>query len=510
MTRPVAVTALILAIVFILAVNPVGFMGGAWDDWQYLNAARCWVEYGPCLPNDHWQGRWPVIAPLASSIALLGETRFSIGLPFAVILLAILWLVAKVGDRAAGTPVGWMTALFFVCIPYVAIQFVQPNVEFPELLCLLATAALLVGYRDRPSPWLAVLAGLAFGLAMQARETAIIGLPLLVFAGWKISRGNLLHLALAALGTALPFIVEFIAFGAITGDPFYRRGLSLAHTTIPSTELRGEVSAGGSPFFNVDLIANWRHDPGFKVHWAIDGLFNLLTNAKAGLAIFFSIVLLPVAWGALQAPEKRLIKVAAAIGLYWAVMLIYVFAIDPKPRMMFVPLLAASFILAILLRATARRGFRLLAGLVTAMTVISGLAISAMQQELWSEDAKVEALLERYPGQIEIDENSRRHLALVEGIESLPDLEADRPLLLIKIDTSCTIWREGFLRRDVDILAELRMTILDEHLIGTGGTVCLLRYGEPISSEHVLAAKSPPAVDRDPFRVVRVLTGREE
>jgi hypothetical protein len=94
--------AIVGALALILIVNPVGFVGGGWDDWQYLNAARCWVQHGPCLPTDHWQGRWPIIAPLAAVIALLGESRFSVGLPSLAYSIGSLVLLAWLGNRLAG------------------------------------------------------------------------------------------------------------------------------------------------------------------------------------------------------------------------------------------------------------------------------------------------------------------------------------------------------------------------------------------------------------------------
>src|SRR3989337_1984831 len=73
-------SALLAALLLVIAIAPIGFIGGVWDDWRYLNAARCWREFGPCLPQDHWQGRWPVIAPLALITGLFGESRISVSI----------------------------------------------------------------------------------------------------------------------------------------------------------------------------------------------------------------------------------------------------------------------------------------------------------------------------------------------------------------------------------------------------------------------------------------------
>src|SRR5688572_1435476 len=84
--RPRRYSAYLPVIPFLLfaafvALNPVGFIGGDADDLQYLEAARCWLKNGACLPLNHWQGRWPIVAPLTAAISLLGEARWTIALP---------------------------------------------------------------------------------------------------------------------------------------------------------------------------------------------------------------------------------------------------------------------------------------------------------------------------------------------------------------------------------------------------------------------------------------------
>src|SRR5215213_6663382 len=102
------VAALAATFLLLLLVNPIGFIGGGWDDWQYLTAARCWVEYGPCVPRTHWEGRWPVFAPIAAIVALFGESRTTLGLwPLASSVGAATMMVL-VGNRALGKPVGWL------------------------------------------------------------------------------------------------------------------------------------------------------------------------------------------------------------------------------------------------------------------------------------------------------------------------------------------------------------------------------------------------------------------
>ena len=117
----------------------------------------------------------------------------------------------------------------------------------------------------------------------------------------------------------------------------WRRQLSIAHTQIPSTELVGPVDHKRSPLLNPDYIAGWKHQPGIHIHWAVDGLANLLANVMAGLGIPICLVLAAAFWRRLKTGERRIAGWSIASALYWACFLIYVLAIDPKPRMMFVP-----------------------------------------------------------------------------------------------------------------------------------------------------------------------------
>ena len=202
-------------------INPVGFRGGGWDDWEYLDAARCWVAHGPCLPINHWQGRWPLIAPLAASIGLFGESRASIGLPSLIATIACLPPLALIGNRLFGTPVGYAGALLFLLSPIVGVELYDPNVEIFELANLAYGFAALLIARDDPRPRWGILVGLCFALAFQTRETAIV--PMLVAAVYTcivFPRDRLWRLAIvAAPAFLLPLAIELIVFWIETGDP---------------------------------------------------------------------------------------------------------------------------------------------------------------------------------------------------------------------------------------------------------------------------------------------------
>lgn len=68
-------TIICATFIVLLLVNPIGHLGGGWDDWQYLDASRCLILRGPCQPRTHWEGRWPVLVPIAAIVSLFGESR---------------------------------------------------------------------------------------------------------------------------------------------------------------------------------------------------------------------------------------------------------------------------------------------------------------------------------------------------------------------------------------------------------------------------------------------------
>ena len=93
--RPYLVVAAVA--LALMALNPVGYVGGGWDDWYYLQAARCAAEHGYCTPTEHWALRFTVVAPLGWSMALLGESREALWVVPAAYSLAALGV-----DRTKG------------------------------------------------------------------------------------------------------------------------------------------------------------------------------------------------------------------------------------------------------------------------------------------------------------------------------------------------------------------------------------------------------------------------
>lgn len=471
-------------------INPVGFLGGGWDDWQYLDAARCWVAHGPCLPTNHWQGRWPLIAPLAASIALFGESRVSIGLPSFVATIACLPPLAFIGNRLFGAPVGHAAALLLLLTPIVGVELYDPNVEIIELAFLAyGFAALLIARDDRRARW-AVALGLSFAMAFQTRETAVVPMAIAALYAWlAFPRDRLLQLAALALPIfLLPLAIEFIVFWIETGNPLWRRSLSLNHVLIPSTELRGPVDRSAPPFFNPHYIANWRHEPGLEIHWTIDGLANFLINTKAGITQWGAPLLLFLYASRIAPADRRTGWRTLAAGLAIACGYIYALAIDPKARMLFPVIALSGIVLAMVLVRLERAGHRLIVRTIELVAVGTAIFMVAIFQQMRSAEIRAGEWIERFPGRISVVENTRRHLALVDTAQSLPAPgETSSDMLLVKLDMPCDRWLlyGGLGGSNWRLVSRQPLSMMSYVRPELGGALCLYRAPGPINGELV-------------------------
>lgn len=485
------IAGIFVAIVVLLLLNPGGYIGGGQDDWRYLHAVRCWREYGPCLPQNHWQTRWPLIAPTAALTWILGESRLTVSLaPLAASVLALLTLGA-VGNRLLGRPVGWLGVLAFAAIPAFSFQFTDLTVESTELLFIFAGfLAILIWEREGAPIW-GFVAGLAFSLAFQTRETSIVAAG---FAGlyflMRKTGPKMPFVLWGCAGFAVPLLVEFATFAISTGDPFWRRRLALHHVLVPSSELLGPVDPNHSPFFNIAYIANWRHMSGIHVHWSVDWLLNLVFSGTAGLPLALVPVLLLAGRRSFDKETKRTALMLWSGALAYGAVLALALALDPKPRVMLVPLAMSSLAFALLtLRAKqAGRAWLAYAGWAAVLALWLPLHIGHRRTDLV--ESKARAWISARPGAIEIDENTRRHLALVAEAEKLPGIDAGRKYWIYMSSHGCheLLGDKGF---PVGSLSPIDSAAVNSiYLVkrDTRTALCLLRFDKPATGDAINSA----------------------
>lgn len=432
--RPAA-TALLFALVLWLA-NPVGYIGGGGDEYQYLIAARCTAEHGFCLPVDHWWRRWPIVAPSALVIRLLGEGYVPIALVPLAYALASVALLATVVTRQFGRVAGTLAAAVFAATPLVAELALEMGIDVPEFLFALAAVALIQrGYERSGIRW-AALAGLAAGLAIQARPTGLALLP--IFIGLFVLTNRHRWILPFMVTAAVPNLIEAVVYVAAAGDPLLGWKLSLAHNRIPSSELLPTVDPTHSPLFNPEYIGGWRRPLGIEVHWLVDGLLNYLLNPAVAITLVAGLLLLALEWRRAMRRDSALLC-AVAIGVLWFGALTYGFAIDPKPRMFLPTLAVAATLFGVIAPQRWEQSKALIGGLFALILMQAAIAGYQRSDLRTLVAAAPTTIRDAGPG-LFADPITARYLALVPAARALPLFanRADQRKLLLIGQTSCT------------------------------------------------------------------------
>lgn len=424
-----------LALAFVI---PSGYFGGGGDDWHYLAAAECWRSNGSwltsdaCLPGNHWQARWPLVAPMALAIGLFGESHTSVQLvPFLYACAAIL-LFTHLANRLFGAFAAVAGGLGLLFTPAFLLPMLQPNVDMVELAFVLAFAA--AGWKSLETGrgiW-ALAAGVALALAVHTRETSFVLLGI-VALGCLFLPAERRRLALAGgVGFTVPALLEAAFFALRTGNPAHRINLALHHTNIPSTELALSHASSGLPIFNPTIIGGWRPAAGIDVHWTVNGPLNLLFHPHIGLTLL-AIIVLALVCGRLAFADTLVKRRASVLSLCaggMAFLLIYALAIDPKPRMFFVPLAAAVAVGGALAAAAWRSGRRALPLALALLIPGKTLLILLASIRLGDAEAVAARWIAAHPGEITMSESTRRNLALLPASREVPVDHPAKPLRL--------------------------------------------------------------------------------
>ena len=250
-----------------VAVGWTGFIAS--DDQFYYFGALEWAQHGAFAGDSHWATRFPLVLSLAAAIKTVGAV------PLALNLTAIAWYAAFVAvgillaRRIGGELTGWIAGLLFASMPLIATGGSIVNCDNPEGVFLMLGAWLLAGEVERPRASRCLLAGIAFGLAILSRETAVLalsGLGILFLLGRPLPRWALLA---AGCGAALVLFGEAAFQWSMTGDPLHRYSLAFNHDS------------------NLDRAVN--EEGNLLVHPAIDPLLVLFVNNEFALLFWLAI-----------------------------------------------------------------------------------------------------------------------------------------------------------------------------------------------------------------------------
>ncbi|MGL4542785.1 MAG: ArnT family glycosyltransferase, partial [Polymorphobacter sp.] len=171
----------------LIAVNPVGYIGGHWDDGRYLESAQQWAAFGPHLGNDHWSLRSTVVLPTAVAIKMFGTTRLALMLPGLIMFTLLLIMHFAAVWQAFGQRCAQLTTTALLTSPILILSATRITADLAETLfwALALWAYWFAGTTRRHQRVWLIAAGFATGLAWITRETAL-GLCLILALGWLL------------------------------------------------------------------------------------------------------------------------------------------------------------------------------------------------------------------------------------------------------------------------------------------------------------------------------------
>jgi hypothetical protein len=190
------------------------------DDFRYLGATL-----GVMNEFGHWEMRWPAYGLQGVGLYLLGANPNGIWmgrwLILGVILLGIGFLGHVVYGRWAAV---WSIVLLGFC-PLLVIPVSQGWIDSVEAgWCAVIIAILFLLYRHKEAgqqPWLAGVLGVAVGLAMISRITAILILPTMGLVWWWMGRPWRL-MAMVGLGMVAVLMIDAVYLHNLLGDGLAR------------------------------------------------------------------------------------------------------------------------------------------------------------------------------------------------------------------------------------------------------------------------------------------------
>ena len=190
------------------------------DDFRYLGAAL-----GVVNEASHWEMRWPAYGLQRVGLYLLGPNPNGIWigrwLTWGTILLGIGFLGHVMYGRWAAV---WSIVLVGFC-PLLVIPLSQGWIDPVEAgWCSVIIALLFLQYRPQKTgqqAWLAGLLGVALGMAMISRITAILILPTVGLVWWWMGRPWRL-MTMVGLGMVAVLVIDALYLQNLLGDGLAR------------------------------------------------------------------------------------------------------------------------------------------------------------------------------------------------------------------------------------------------------------------------------------------------
>ena len=435
--RRVIIAIALFALLCIL-INPVGYIGASGDDGRYREAALCWVNSGAvCMPQDHWSSRWPVIAPLAAGIALLGDTRPAVAIGPMIYWGLALLLVGTLGRQWISRDAGRIGVAIMAATPILTSQALQPTADVVEFTFQLAgLLAATNAYRLQSGQW-AVGAGVAAGLAFEVRETSALFIAASAVAWLMLDNGRRKILLLAVPALVATIGTEMMIYWMTTGDELRRYGLAFEHVAIATSELPAGFDTHQSPLFNPAYIAAWKREMGIEWAWPIDPWLNLLASLRIGATLWAAIIAALV-YRQLLAPDlRRRAAMIALAAVLVSMLLIYGLALDPKSRLFLLLAAASAIIAGGYIGAALRRANNLLAVALLGLVFAISVPILFASPTIAPLEEPAGRWVARYGALIETDPTTRGYLAFVPGADRLASPGSGQPLRLTVTLSSC-------------------------------------------------------------------------
>lgn len=366
-----------------VSIRPIGFMGGGFDDIQYVNAAVRWMQHFPYVGTTHWELRHPFVLQV---VALL---RAGIEAPSQLLVISVVWYALVLGVAyvvirvMAGVVTAFVSCLFLATSPALvelATSLAPDLVEF--FLVLSAVSIVLLASARKGSGVLFVLSGLLLGLAWLTRETAGAAMLFLgivyVFHSMLPTRGFVLLMASVVLVVAF----ETIWLWSATGDVLYRMHVDMRHVLIPSAHLVGGVaSASDVPVFNPELMSRWVGASPIKVAWYLDPYLAFITNRQFGVVFLVLPALAISLWRQdVSENEKALVYFFSQLGVISFLFSTYVLSIRPQARYYLSTVFAACLVSGVCLAKFWFNNRRALCAFITLGIVVANILLCDMQQ----------------------------------------------------------------------------------------------------------------------------------